>query len=50
MNSEPTMFETIRARVSPSQKDAVAAAAKRRGMTLSAFVRDVALRATGQTV
>lgn len=45
MRLATAMIEDIKVRVSPEEKHALRAAAMKRGMTLSAYVRDVATEA-----
>lgn len=47
MRPDKTMLEMLRARVSQDQERSIEAAARRRGITLSEFVREAAVRASG---
>lgn len=44
---KPTKDEVVRMRVTSAQKDAMTAAAERDGLELSAWLRQLALRAAG---
>ncbi|MGI9071932.1 MAG: plasmid mobilization protein [Bryobacteraceae bacterium] len=45
--SKPLKTETVRMRISATQKQALTAAAERDGLQLSAWLRQLALRAAG---
>ena len=45
MRPQPAMIENIRLRVSVEEKAALRNAARRRGITVSEYIRDVARRA-----
>ncbi|RWO04628.1 DUF1778 domain-containing protein [Mesorhizobium sp.] len=47
MRAEKGMPERIRIRVFSEEKAAIQAAARRRGVTLSDFIREIAAQATG---
>lgn len=49
MRLATAMIEDIKVRISPEEKQSLRTAAKRRGITLSEFVREVATHAARRT-